>query len=271
METKVQIQKSDARTKILQRVLNLRALAENSAASEAEVNTAITMAMKLMNSYNIEEAELALAEASGEIKLDVITKNISSTIFKGSKQKHKIVNCLPAIQKFTETRCVFDIYTGAIIFTGHRPDVELADFLVAVIKEALDREYNNYRTSNPVVGYGAKTAFQHAMASRISHRLFEMAKQRDKEREYNKKEAKRMMIENSATASSTALVIADIANQKAKMVSEEFSKAHPIIRKFSKTLTRIDNVNAFSAGRAAGDKVNLGRAINQTSKKAITS
>ncbi len=268
METQVQMSNSDARTKMLQRVLNLRARAEDAGSSEAEMNTALTMAMKLMDSYNIEEAELALAEASGEIKLDVITKVIDTNILKGSKQKHKVLSALTAIEAFTETKCVFNSYSGEVTFTGHRPDIELANFLVAVIKEALDREYDNYRRSVGATGYGAKNAFQFAMVNRVSQRLREMASTRNTERKENAHKAKVAMIENSATASSTALVVSDIAEQKAKEVSAEFKKAHPRLRTIS-TFTRVTNTNAFGAGREAGDRINIGRAITRGSQKTL--
>lgn len=45
METQVQLSSSDARTKILQRVLNLRARADDAGSSEAEMNTALSMAL----------------------------------------------------------------------------------------------------------------------------------------------------------------------------------------------------------------------------------
>jgi len=138
METQVQISASEARTKMLQRVLNLRARAEDAGSSESEMNSALTMAMKLMESYNIEEAELALAEASGEIKLDIVTKTVDTDILKGRKQKHKVMLALTGIEEFTETQCVFNSRTGKVTFTGHRPDIELANFLIAVIKEALE-------------------------------------------------------------------------------------------------------------------------------------
>lgn len=269
METQVQLQQSDARTKILQRVLNLRARAEDAGSSEAEMNTALNMAMKLMDSYNIEEAELAIAEASGEIKLEVITKVLDTTVLKGKRQKHKLLNCLTGIEAFTESKCVFNSYNGDITFTGHRPDVELANFLAAVIKEALDREYKRYRNENSKVGYGAKTSFQNAMASRISQRLHTMARDRDVEREVQKKKAEKLRIENADTASSTALVVSEIAEQKAKEVSAEFRKAHPRIRT-TRTYSRSRNGNAFTAGRSAGDRVNLGRAIGADSRKALS-
>ena len=270
METQVQLSSSDARTKILQRVLNLRARADDAGSSEAEMNTALNMAMKLMESYNIEEAELALAEASGEIKLEVVTKAVNTNVLKGRKQKHKLLSCLTGIEAFTETKCVFSGYSGEITFTGHRPDVEMADFLASVIKEALDREFINYkRQLGGRTGYGAKTSFQNAMARRVSTRLYDMARERDKERSDNKKKAQQAQIENSATASSTALVVSDIAEQKAKEVSAEFRKAHPRIRSV-KTFSWSSNGNAFSAGRAAGDRVNLGRAVGSSTQKALT-
>ena len=181
METQVQISSSDARTKMLQRVLNLRARAEDAGSSEAEMNASLIMCQKLMDSYNIEEAELAIAEASGQIKLEVVTKKANTNILKGVKQLHKVLLCLTGIEKFTETKCVYSKYEGSVTFTGHRPDVELADFLVAVIKEALDREYANYRRNTPAVGYGAKTSFTNAMASRVSQRLYDMATDRNNE------------------------------------------------------------------------------------------
>jgi hypothetical protein len=268
--TQVQMQTSDARTKILQRVLNLRARAEDSGSSEAEMNTALNMAMKLMESYNIEEAELAIAEASGEIKLDVVTKKAETNILKGKKHKHKVLLCLTGIEKFTETKCVYNSYTGAVNFTGHRPDIEMADFLMAVIKEALDREFENYkREQSGRLGYGAKTSFTNAMATRVSRRLYDLAAERDADRTNKKREARRLQIENAATASSTALVVSEIAEQKAKEVAAEFRKANPRIRTV-RTMTRSSNGNAFSAGRAAGDRVNLGRAISGNRQKALS-
>jgi len=268
METQVQVNTSDQRTKMLQRVLNLRARAEDSGSSETEMNTALTMAMKLMDSYNIEEAELAIAEASGQIKLEVVTKAADTGVLKGKKQLHKVLFALTGIEDFTETKCVYSRYSGKVTFTGHRPDVELADFLIAVIKEALDREYDNYRRSTTAVGYGAKTSFQTAMVYRVNSRLKTMAAERNKERENNRKQAEFKMIENASTATSTAIVISEIAEQKAKEVETAFRKANPRVR-YTRTISRSSNGTAHGAGRSAGDRVNLGRAISQGSTKLL--
>jgi hypothetical protein len=268
MTTAIKIEKTDGRMKILQRVMNLRNRAEDAGSSEAEMHTAFTMAMKLMDSYGIEEAELAIAEASGEIKLDVITKEASTSLRKGKSQLHKVLNCLNAIAEFTETRAVYTKHTGAATFTGHRPDIELADFLVAVIKEAMDREYHNYRARMGTVGNGAKNSFQTAMTYRVSGRLREMAEERVRERQTNKIKAERLKIENAATSTSTAIMVSDIAEQKAKEVESEFKMAHPRLRTV-RTVSRSTNSTAHGAGYTAGDRVNLGRAITQGSTKSL--
>jgi len=255
------------RDKMLQRVMNLRARASDDASSEAEMNMAFTMAAKLMDAYNIEEAELALAESEGRIVLEVINKVADTSALKG-KQRHKVVMTLSGIASMTETKVVYSSYNGDITFTGHRPDVELANYLLAVVRESLDREYDKYRKNNVSVGYGAKASFQTAMANRVSSRLYEMTREREKSRQEEKEKAQKLQIENASTASSTALVISEIAEQKRKEVNEAYAKAHPRLRT-APGFSYGRNTSAHSAGRNAGNRVNLGRAISGSSRKMI--
>lgn len=268
--TQVTQTQSENRDKMLQRVLNLRAKASNDASSESEMNSALSLCAKLMDAYNIEEAELALAEADGRIELEIVHKESDSSILKGRKQKHKIVNVLSAISTFTETKVVMSTYSGKITFTGHRPDTEFANYLVAVIREALDNEFENYKRSVAGrIGYGAKTSFQNAMASRVSQRLYKMADERDEERKNAKEKAESLKIESRDTGSSTALIVSEIAEQKAKEVFAEFKKANPRLRTYRSSY-RSTNGTAHGAGKAAGDRMNLGRAISKnSSQKAI--
>lgn len=260
-----------ARDKMLQRVLNLRAKAADDAASENEVMSALAVAEKLMNAYQIEEAELSIAEATGRIKIEVVHKTADVTCTKGeggrNSQKHKIVLVLSAINSFANVRSVMK-HNGQIEFTGDRADVEIANYLTALIKRALDDSYNNYRKANPQVGYGAKTSFQNAMASRISTRLYDIVRERNAEMKKNAEEAKAKMIENQSTASSTALVIVDMLNEKREKVESEFRIRNPRLGTY-RASTRSTNGNAFSAGRAAGDRVNLGRSVGANKTKAI--
>lgn len=252
----------EKRTKILQRILNLRAKAEDDGASEAEMNTALIMCEKLMNSYGVAEAELALAEAKGEIKLEIVQKKVSVSAkkTKGGTQKHKITFVLGAIAAFTETKVVFWSHNGDIEYTGHKPDVEVAEYITAMVKEALDREFDHWRLAQAgATGYGAKSSFQGAMASRVSSRLYAMARERRDERERAAQEA-RVKIEHNEISSSTALVLADVAAAKAKLVNETFTKAHSRLRTVSTSFTA-RNGTAFGAGRAAGDRVSFNKGL----------
>lgn len=256
------------RDKMLQRVMNLRAKAEDDGASEAEMNEAFLMAQKLMDSYNIEEAELALAEAEGRIELKITTKVADASALKGKRQRHKVISTISSIAEFTSTRAAYNRYSGNITFVGHRPDVELANYLTSVIREALDREYDNYRRSNTAVGYGAKNSFQIAMAYRIASRLHNMAAEAADKRESNRQKAEALKLENSRTASSTALVVSEIAEQKRKETDNAFKKAFPTLRTTS-GFNYGRNSTAHGAGRAAGSRVNLGRSISSFSQKKI--
>ncbi len=256
------------REKMLQRVLNLRAKAENDGSSEAEMQAAFAVAAKLMDTYNIEEAELALAETEGRITLDIVHKKADTSALVGSKHRHKVVMALGGICAFTQTKSVYDTYSGNITFTGHRPDTELANYLIAVIKEAMEREYDNYRRSNVSVGGGAKASFQMSMVNRISNRLYRMAQDAELERQANKRKAEQLQIENAATSSSTALIVCEIAEQKRKEVDEAYRTKYTRLRRGA-SFSYGSNRTAHSAGAAAGERVNLGRAIGTDSKRMI--
>jgi thiamine phosphate synthase YjbQ (UPF0047 family) len=258
------------RDKILQRILNLRAKAENEASSESEMNTALTMAAKIMDSYRVAEAELALAEAEGRIKLEVVSVDIDTTALKtNSRQIHKIVSVLSAISYYTETQHVYYSRNGVINFVGHKPDVELANYLVALIKESLDREYNNYKNSHTAIGYGAKNSFQMAMSRRICYRLIKMRDEANEQRDNEKTKAEMLKIEDRDTASSTAIVIANFAEEKKEETSKVFKKYFPNTRTVHSNSVS-NNMTAHAAGKIAGDKINLGKSISEGSVKKIS-
>jgi uncharacterized protein with HEPN domain len=256
------------REDILQKVLNLRARADDSGSSEAEANAAFMHASKLMDAYNIEEAELAIAEATGKIRIEVIHKTADVTCLKGKRHRHMIFNCLSAISEFTHTKSVINSGSGKITYTGHRPDVEVANFLTSVIKTALDSEYEIYRLANPRVGYGAKSSFQRAMAYRVSRRLNAMAAEAEHERQRAKREAMDQ-IEDNKIATSTAIVVCDIIAEKKKEVNSAFKTKYPSLRNIGGLGGSSRNSTAHAAGAAAGNRVNLGKAISGSSRKMI--
>lgn len=273
------------RTDILQRILNLRAKAENGA-SEAEAMACIEKADKLMHSYRVEEAELALAESSGQIKIDIITKRSTNlTSGNGGRcrrgNRHSASVCTSAISEYTGTRAV--MYDGGrqAEFLGDRPDVEYAVFLQDMILEAMDRAYADWRRSyGAATGYGARKSFQLSMAYRINRRLREMKEEKDAEAAKQRKEAalqlevdetvlESMVTEQAMpelTSTALVLVVAEAAREQA--INEKFASTY-------KSLGKLGGISggcrgsAADAGRRAGDKVHLGRSIGQSSNTKI--
>jgi len=252
------------RTKMLERIINLRARADDDAATEGETVAALNKASKLMDAYHVNEAELALAEAEGNIVVDVVQK-VSDATVKNKTRKHKVILAMHGIEVFTNTKIVMWSQgrnsSGKIEITGDKPDAELANYLIALIKSSLDREYDNYRSTTVGVGYGAKAAFQTAMACRISNRLVNMAK--DRQEETNKAaEGKTLKIGDSAVDTSTALVMVDIAKQKREAVQETFNKAHPRLGSI-RINTYTNNSTAHGAGIKAGNRMSFNRAVSK--------
>ena len=236
---------SDDRTKVLQRILNLRAKADNDASSEAEAMAAIERAERLMHGYRIEEAELAMAEATGRIKIEIVhLKAKSMQVGSGSWRKrtrHVAINCQWQICALTGTQCVN--YNGVYPeFTGNRVDVEYAVFLQELIAEALDREYDRYKRTQKFVGRGAKRTFQIEMSRRINARLLEMTRARKAEAKAAKaEEAKRLSVDLSviesmvvpearAELTSTAMVLLAYDEQVYRDTTAAYKARHPRLR-----------------------------------------
>lgn len=249
------------REKIMQRIAALRVRADDAASSEAEIMTSLDRASKLMDAYEITEADLAMAEATGVVTLEVVTKPTSDLA--SGRNRHKVQLCMVAIAAYTNTRCVTN-GSGQGEYTGDKPDVEMAIYLTEMIKAALDRSYGNYRANVGAVGRGAKVAFQGAMAMRVSERLAQMARER-KDRHAQQAEKDRAI----GADKSRALVIVAATEAKREAVEIEFRTRYPSLRK-----TRLSaggrNGTAASAGRKAGDRVGLGRPVGGSSHARLS-
>lgn len=251
------------RTDILSRIINLRDLANNNT-SEAEAMAALTKANRMMQAYHVEEAELAMAEATGELNFEIVDA-YTNPLSVGTI-RHKVQLCLWNIAAFCDCKCIVNRNTAK--FMGDAPDAELAVYLTELIQEAMDREYSNWRLTQQSVGRGAKGSFQISMGSRINSRLGEM--QRD-----NEASAKALMpqIENKTIQElgNTALVVVAIAQQKKAKVEEYYKAAYAGVRLGKASNFSFGrNGNASQAGREAGSRVHLGRSVGSTSHAQLT-
>lgn len=253
------------RDKLLERIANLRAKASNDGATEAEANAAMRLAESLMNNYNVEEAELALAEGEGRIKIEIVHREADANALKGKKQSHKVVNCLTSIANFTNTKVVL-LNAGKIEYTGDVPDVEMANYLTSLIRFALDNEFENFKRNTPKRGYGSKVSFQTSMANTIARRLVKMRQER--EEEMQQEVAAKRIEDADGPNTSTALVVINTNEEKKVQTEAQFNSKYPTLRT-KRTSGRVTNGNAFSAGAAAGKKVHLGKSIGQSARKTL--
>jgi len=281
------------RVNILQRILNLRELA-NSSGSEAEAMNAMKIADKMMQAYRVEEAELALSEGRGEITVDIANETKFDIGLNVGRVRHKVQNSIWALERYCEVECVLkSSYTAGgwnsykkhgINVIGDKPDVELFWYLLDLIRDSMDNAYKRWLRTQQGVGRGAKASFQLAMGRRINQRLSDMAYERKQEQEEAlKAEAKllnrpvddvRMAVNNgdlSELKSSMALVVMGAAQQKREAVAEAYAKAYKGSRLGTASgFGHSRNVSAAAAGRAAGNKVNFGRPVGGGAAARLT-
>lgn len=254
---------TDERTKILQRIANLRARASDEASSEAETMAAMVRAEKLMEAYRVSEADLAMAESEGRVKIEIVHKSVDAS---NGSQRHKVQLCWGAIMQLTNTKGVRFMHINEIQLTGDRTDVEYALYLFDLIKAGLDRAYAAYRKEQKgTVGRNAKASFQMAMADTVSARLYAMARENEAER--REARAKAETLADMTTSDSRALVIADAHEEKRVETERAYRAAHPRVRTGPGWSSRGGNGSAGSAGRAAGARLGLGRGIGGGSRR----
>ena len=275
------------RIDILTRIANLRELADKST-SQAEAMNAVKIAGKLMASYRVTEAELALEEGLGNIKVDVVTDlkwSVGLTV--GERTRHKVQSVLWDIQSYCEVRVVLKnnyLNGSGLHVTGDKPDVELFWYLFEMIRDALDDSYTSWKHTQQGVGRGAKATFQIAMADAIGRRLNTMRHERAMERKTAEAEAAkalnkpvedvRMAVNNGDLRmlnSNVSLIVASAAEAKRKAVNAAYTAAHKGSRLSTASGFGYRNTgnNAGAAGRSAGNSLNLGRPIGGASKKRI--
>jgi hypothetical protein len=264
------------RTNILQRIINLRELADSSS-SEAEAFNAMRVAEKMMAAYRIEEAELALAEGLGEIKVDIVSETSFDVGLKVGRNRHKVQSCLWAIESYCEVEVVIKHRweKDGVHVIGDKPDVDLFWYLLDLCRDALDREYDRWKKTQQAVGRGAKGSFQIAMADRIAARLRTMRREREVARRDAEAEAAkalnkpaediRMAVSNGdykALSSNMALIVSSAAEQKRKAVDAAYKAAYANTRLGTASgFSYASGGSAAAAGRSAGNSVNFGRPI----------
>jgi len=224
---------------IKNRIRALAAKTVENGCTEAEALSAMEMVGKLLNQYNLSMTQV-------ELEAEEYTLHKTDT---GRKQRHVVYFCLNAIAQFTGTKIWFNRSSKSLgySFFGQESDVLMAKYLYELVITAIDSETARFKKSIVWIESnnrkGASTSFQMGMVTRISQRLKQMAQENSNEL-------------NKARGNNSLVVL------KNQLVENAYNKQVGIKLRNSSATSRTTDGHAYHAGKAAGDKVNLNRPVN---------
>lgn len=224
------------REKIANKIKELMKKTTANGCSEAEALSAAEMVGRLMADYDLSMTEV-------EFKNEEFLTHTITTESRVASPIHSVVS---AIADYTDTKLWFSRGTKIVYsFFGTKKDTEIADFLYHLLVGAIKKETENFKKTDSyrmssINGRTKTASFSNGMASRLSNRLQEMKKEQQVVNE----------------SSSMALVPVD----KMGIVLDMFSKLNMKL-KTSVRRTTAGSYDAYRAGQAAGDRVNINAGI----------
>jgi hypothetical protein len=239
----------------------IKALTEKTVANgctEAEAMAAADMVGRLLERYalSMDEIEIRTARCiQVEVRL--------------AGRRRPIDGCVPTIARFCDCKvwlartAVADLQPSDFdpmrlgsryVFFGFETDTALAIYLFTVIDRAVSTETAAFRQLNPrfrgVRLRQASSSFQHGVVARVSERLDAMHRARD-------------AAVRAQRSTGTALILA-----KDRVVEDAFRETDVRLVSLGPTGRRVIST-AFSAGWAAGDRVNLNRPVSGDAQRRI--
>ena len=222
------------KAKIIARAQKIRALAEDKSATEGEVNAALEALNRLMAEHEISMVDLT---ASARREDDPI--GYSTFEMEGRARVHPVVQFVwRGLQEYTDTV----VYTqgAAMKVFGHKSDCTTAVTILAMLVNVSDVEYHRWFDREiGLRGTGGRkpmNSFMRAFAGRVSERMMELKRARDK-----------VMKETTGR---------DLVVAKRSQVEHVFKQQGTNLTMTRSTHKR--HSQAYGAGRAAGDRFDLG-------------
>ncbi len=242
--------------KIKIRIVGLAKKTIENGCTEHEALAAMAMVGKLLQSYNLTMAECDVRKSkcktleisvngSNRGPMDNVIVNLAA-LFSGRTWFQK---------RYKKNEAGEYKLTLSYAFYIQEQDSEALQYLFEVISKAIETEAVAYK-SHPDYKYAegskksAYVSFQRGMSHRISSRLAQLRRENDEAME-----AARAAGTAQSSSTGTSLVVL-----KGQLIEEEFKKEGIRLRKYHSS-ERIRNHNAYDAGRAAGDRVNLNRPL----------
>jgi len=232
------------REKIANKIKELMKKTTSNGCSEAEALTAAEMVGKLMQEYDLSMTEI-------EFKNEEF---LTHTITTNSRVAAPIHSVITAIGIYTDTKVWFTRGTKIVYsFFGTKKDTEIAEFLYQLLVGALKKETENFKKSetyklSSLNGKTKTTSFANGMATRLANRLQEMKREQE--------------VKNESTSTSLVPV------NKMSVVKDMFDQLNMQL-KSSVRRTTAKSYDAYRAGQAAGDRVNITTGIKTGSNNTL--
>lgn len=222
---------------IIERIKALRSKTEEAGATEAEALVAAKMAAKLMEEYDVVEAELI----GGRTMADLESRRFRT----GRSQFPPVLSYTwKAIMSLTHV--AFTKVGGELEAHGLPSDIELAHYLHDLILTACENEWQVYRKArgpvSAITRNNMRRSFYAGFGNRVSHRLTELANERRK------------------ASSSTALVVCKdslVTSYVEDKIGRTYNREGQRHRR-----KQPSHRGAYDAGQRAGQNLNLNRPLN---------
>ena len=235
----------EARQKIIARIRALQSKTVENGCTENEALAAAEMASRLMEEYEVDFSEEDVAAE------DVTAVDVETGLGRrGHRRQHDVKWVAVAVSRFCQVRAITsrtDDGRLAIRFMGLREDVTWAEWLMAMLRGAMERAWRDYRRDNVLWTHPAtaRANFMYSMTLRINERLDEITNARKR----------------AAVTEGRALVVVKDAAVARWLVARGLKaslgagsvKGHSRMR---------DDSAASAAGREAGNNVGFGRPVS---------
>jgi hypothetical protein len=232
---------------MIAKIAALKAKIPERGATEDEAIAALAIAEKLMEKHGITEADLKSVEFSRDMREGSFT------------QKQKIIHpsqkyCSVTIGRF----CNVKPWTSSTNSKKHLKlfglinDVEMAEFLLGLIHDSMDRGWKEFLTTNSKGSASRHTqywSFMIGFAERVNDKINEIVESRT--------------VQTDSTGN-------DLVEIKMALVEQGMESMLPDVR-LKKTSFRSmkANMDAYGQGQTAGDKVNLQRPISRQQQGGV--
>jgi len=228
---------SDSKAKRDAQLARLRALMAktvDNGCSEAEAQSAAAAVDRLLGAYEIDMDEVLAREQ------EIVTLHVDGA-------KHHVRYAAQRIAAFTDCK-VWVSGANRFAYFGFKVDTEIAEYLTALFRRAIDREASNFTAFNAdyamLNGAGQREmqiSFGVGMASRLGDRLTELKSKRD----FQQRTSGR-----------------DLVAIKFPLVQAAFDKLGISLGSGKGRGRSIRDTSAYNAGRSAADRVSINPGIS---------